>query len=164
MSYANRLASEESAPAAGPRSWRCCAHGCPVTAGIEVGGGEVICRFHHGAAATDWQEITRRLRLRETLVRIAGYCAAGAVSGGWAERAQAAAEAMERPELAPNRSREIRPGVVRDETEFPLLYAQRINGVLARECSIAHKAPADFKPTPTPAHEPVSLADAMAGW
>ena len=48
---------------------RCPAHGCPVPAGINestTGGGVWMCRFHFGAAAAQWPEITRTLRQRKT--------------------------------------------------------------------------------------------------
>jgi hypothetical protein len=132
-----------------------------VTAGIDAGGGDVICRFHHGAAASDWQEITQRLRAREWMVRIADYCAAGDVKPSWVKRADAAAESFGRPELAPDRARRMPSGVIRDETQNPILYAQRINSVLAHECGVKREAPALFPLQKRATTEAVSVADAL---
>jgi hypothetical protein len=141
----------------GPRQWRCMAHGCPVTAGIEAGAGELICRFHDAAPPKHWNDVTRRLRMRDWIVAIADYCARHDVVAGWAARAAAAAQAHGRPDLAPT-VREMRPGITRDEREHPLLYAQRLNAVLAHECLLEREA-TDVKRAM--AAGPVKLADAL---
>lgn len=139
--YAGSQAQQRAAPPTAQARWQCMCHGCPVTAGIEAGADSVICRFHHGAAPSEWAGITTRLRNREWMVRIADYCAAGTVAPGWAARAAAAAENAGRPDLKPDRARRMPSGAVRDEAEHPLLYAQRINSVLAGECVVERKAP-----------------------
>jgi len=136
--FAGDQPDEPAPPSA--RTWTCVAHGCPATAGIDAGGGDVICRFHHGAAPTEWGEITRRLKAREWMVRAADYCARGDVNPGWVRRAAAAAEAHGHPELSPT-VRKVLGGVMRDEREHAILYAQRLNSVLAHECTIKRQAP-----------------------
>jgi hypothetical protein len=141
----------------GPREWRCMAHGCPVTAGIEAGAGELICRFHDAAPPKHWNEVTRRLRMRDWMVAAADYYSRHDVAPGWADRAKAAAEGHGRPDLAPT-VRELRPGVTRDEREHPALYAQRLNAVLAHECLLEREAP---EPTVARSAGPVKLSDAL---
>lgn len=122
---------DDAPPAA--RTWRCMCHGCPVTAGIDAGNGETICRFHHGAPASQWPAITDRLREREWMVKAADYCAAGDVKAGWFDRATAAANRAGRPDLAPTHNRKTAAGVTRDDARHPMLYAQALNGVLYAE-------------------------------
>lgn len=125
------------------RSWTCMANGCPATAGIDAGNGELICRFHHGTSGADWPEITRALRENLWAVKAANYCASGDVNPAWAERAKAAADAAGHPELRPDSRRMMPSGKYRDERMHAILYAQRLNAWLAGQCGTNERKPSD---------------------
>ena len=130
-----------AAPALGTRSdrFQCVAHGCPVVAGIVHAGDSPetyrhICRFHDGRPVGDWQRITRVLRERAGLARIADLVATCEIHDipGWGERVTAYCERIGFPELAPDRARHLPHGHLVDEVKSPKAYAARLSGALSR--------------------------------
>ena len=135
--------NKEESPVNSARTWRCVANGCPAVAGISSGQHDTICRFHFGEPADNWQEITKRLRDRRWLVRLADMAATYAFFDFWSESAKAQCDQHGRPELAPKLV-EVGQNIWREEKENPKLYASRLNAVLYKEtaCKSAHTAPA----------------------
>ena len=130
-----------AAPALGTRSdrFQCVAHGCPVVAGIVHAGDSPetyrhICRFHDGRPVGDWQRITRVMRERAGLARIADLVATCEIHDipGWGERVTAYCERIGFPELAPDRARHLPHGHLVDEVKSPKAYAARLSGALSR--------------------------------
>lgn len=132
---------KQEAPIPQAKQFVCKAFGCPVCAGIADGETQFICRFHFGTSPESWAEITKKLRERMWMVRLADTCDTPEIFDIplWHQRATEFALKHGREDLAPNPDREI---------TFPKLYAARISAVLRKECSVERIAPvvAGIKP------------------
>jgi hypothetical protein len=149
MKAFSRFAEEET-PVQSAKNWRCVATNCPATAGIESSG-SLICRFHFGTDPHDWNAITAKLREKTAELKVAEYCMSNPQNSAWPDRARACL-----PEEMHPQTRQIASGCVKNEAEYPTLYAQRLNAHIAKFAAVSKRAPTAVKRT-----GPVNAADAI---
>lgn len=131
---------------------QCTAWGCPMWAGIKVGG-DWVCVCHAFADMSEWQQVTARLHQRGKLIRAAHRAMNTDPFKGWAHAASTYMPKIGRPDLVPTKVTLAHPykdrhtgemverNVVRDEAEHLPLWATRLRSALFRECSIGIPQP-----------------------
>lgn len=111
----------------------CVANGCPALAGIAYGAeGKAVCRFHAGTKREAWDRITSILRRWGWLVCLADFVASREwtdANPDWPERAAAACERNDSPDMTPRWTRNLGGRMVH-EREHPVMYAQRMSATL----------------------------------
>lgn len=144
----------QNAPKTEHRPNGCDAWGCPLDGTIKTGAAWV-CGCHHAAMTGAWQEVTRRLNERISIIK-AMRLAGTFKPNDWAARQAAAAAAMRkmgREDLVPRKfviTRKVydrhTAGMIDreqilDELTFVGLWVTRLSATLARECGDATPQP-----------------------
>lgn len=124
---------------------QCSAYGCPMWAGIKVGG-DWVCDCHAFADMAQWQQVTARLNQRIKLIRATHRAMNTDPFKGWAIAAAAYMPKIGHPDLVPMKVTLAHPyrdrhtgemverNVVQDEAEHLPLWVARLRLTLSREC------------------------------